>query len=125
MALHRLEPSSCADSYYLNSWDFALVLLNLVVTEAVPLLLICVPPVPIHFHNLQAGKDKSEGQPRHTVCLLHWGPPLIISDGSQHVTVLKMKLILQFKPKKSIALISLKESFIKEKSKLSFKIALW
>jgi hypothetical protein len=94
------------------------VLLNFVITEAVPLLLICVPLVPIHFHSLKARKSKSKGQPSHTVCLSYSGLSLTISDETQHESVLKTKFIPQFKPKRSITLL------MKGKSKF-FKIGLW
>lgn len=68
------------------------MLLNIIITEAAPLFLIHVPPVPVPFHDLKARKCQvRKARPATQYVSFAQGPSLIISDGSQHETMLKTK----------------------------------
>lgn len=115
LAWPMLELSLPAHLHYPSSWELGPVLLNLAITEAVPLLLISVSQVPIPCHDLKARKHKREGQPSHLVCPLHSGP---ISANVRCITAwnqLKTGLILQLMPKKSKALLTPKQKLIYER----------
>lgn len=64
---------------------------------------------------LKPGNTKGKGSPAPQCVSFTQGPSLVISDESQHETLLKMKFILQSKPKKSIALLTFKQKHISER----------
>ena len=64
---------------------------------------------------LKPGNTKGKDSPAPQCVSFTQGPPLVISDESQHETLLKMKFILQLKPKKSIALLTFKQKHIYER----------